>query len=196
MICTKRLKLLEQYGAATEKRSQLLRELATGTNQRCSYEEAWNECEQARLACVELQEGLAAHLREHSCGGADYLPFSCRETVRQLAEQFAIAARLYGDAVVELTRDWGNSSSPKRDYDGLRSAAVEAQERAEAAGMAFELLVEQQRSRAQQSTARQQESGIHSGTLGGPEQGPPLTAASAEAGLVIATTDSPAEIKK
>jgi hypothetical protein len=146
---------------------------------------------------VELQDRIAAHLKEHSCGGTDYLPFSYGEAVRQSAEEFAIAARLYGDAVVELTRDWGASSSSSRhDYDGLRNAVVKAQERADAAGMAFEQLVEQQRSRAQQSAARQQDSGTHPGTLGGPELSRPLTAASAEAGLAIATTDSPAEIKK
>jgi hypothetical protein len=53
---------------------------------------------------------------------------------RQLAEQFAINARLYSEAVVRLTR----SGQTSGDYDQLLAATVEAQGRAEVAQIAFE----------------------------------------------------------
>jgi hypothetical protein len=59
---------------------------------------------------------------------------SCCILRRQLAEAFATAARLHAEAVVLLTR---NSIDP-RDYIHLVDLALKAQERAEAAGIAFE----------------------------------------------------------
>jgi hypothetical protein len=60
---------------------------------------------------------------------------SC-EVRRQLARQFAIAARLYAEAVVMLTRDPGTVSN--WDYGRLREAAEQAQARSESTGRAFE----------------------------------------------------------
>ena len=60
----------------------------------------------------------------------------CCETRRQLAEQFAITARLYNESVVVLTRSAGRMSP--QEWDSLRKGAEQAQQRAEAAGLAFE----------------------------------------------------------
>jgi len=64
--------------------------------------------------------------------------FACQMR-RELAEQFAISARLYAEAVVMLTRP---SVAPRRGYEDLRAAAVDAQRRAEGAAAAFEEHVE------------------------------------------------------
>jgi hypothetical protein len=73
-------------------------------------------------------------------------------TRRQLAEQFAIAARLYADSVALLTRDNGmmpsdkdNGMMPSDKYHRLRKAAEEAQRRAELAGKSFEEHVDSHR---------------------------------------------------
>jgi len=58
---------------------------------------------------------------------------SCCRTRRELANQFAIAARLYAEAVVMLT-----SASPQQNYSHLRDKAHEAQRRAETIRVAFE----------------------------------------------------------
>jgi hypothetical protein len=59
---------------------------------------------------------------------------SC-QTRRELAEKFAIAARLYAEAVVELIRE---PNAPSRQaYSQLRANLEEAQRRSEAAGRAF-----------------------------------------------------------
>jgi hypothetical protein len=60
---------------------------------------------------------------------------SCCEVCYQLAEQFAINARLYSEAVVLLTRDPAMAGT---EYEELREAAIQAQTRAEAAGIRFE----------------------------------------------------------
>jgi len=54
---------------------------------------------------------------------------------RELAEQFAISARLFAEAVVMLTRP---PDIPHPKYEALRASALEAQHRAEAAAVAFE----------------------------------------------------------
>jgi len=61
----------------------------------------------------------------------------CCSARKELANQFAIAARLYAEAVVMLTRD-----SPDGNYDSLRQTAEEAQRRCEDAQAAFEEHVE------------------------------------------------------
>ena len=60
---------------------------------------------------------------------------SCCELRRQLAEKFATAARLYVDTVVLFTRYPTNS---QHDYNRLLAATEKAQERAQAAAVAFE----------------------------------------------------------
>ena len=52
-----------------------------------------------------------------------------------MAEEYAIAARVYAEAVVMLTRKAANSHV---DYRQLVEATQKAQQRAEAAGTAFE----------------------------------------------------------
>jgi hypothetical protein len=59
----------------------------------------------------------------------------CCEERRRLAEQFAINARLYADAVVNLTR---MQNMTAEEYVELRSAAEQAQWRTERARAAFE----------------------------------------------------------
>ena len=49
----------------------------------------------------------------------------CGEVARHLAEQFAIAARLYAEAVAQLTRDAMISSVPGEEYDRLAQATRE-----------------------------------------------------------------------
>ncbi len=65
----------------------------------------------------------------------------CCEMRRQLSEQFAIAARLYGDAVIALT----TSSNSQLDHARLCRKAQEMKERAEAAMMVFEEHVDSHR---------------------------------------------------
>ena len=57
----------------------------------------------------------------------------CCEIRRKLAEEFATAARLYGESVVELA-----SSISNGDYARLCKKTQEAQDRSEAASVAFE----------------------------------------------------------
>jgi hypothetical protein len=59
----------------------------------------------------------------------------CCELRRQLAERFATAARLYAETVVLFTRYPTNS---QHDYNRLLAATEKAQERSEAAAVAFE----------------------------------------------------------
>jgi hypothetical protein len=54
-----------------------------------------------------------------------------------LAEQFAIAARLYAESVALLATSSAGVMSPE-EYGHLRQKAETAQQRAEAAGLAFE----------------------------------------------------------
>jgi hypothetical protein len=61
---------------------------------------------------------------------------SCCEIRRHLAEEFAIAARLYAEAVVSLTCESG--IMPHEDYSRLREAAEMAQLNVEAACRAFQ----------------------------------------------------------
>jgi hypothetical protein len=63
-------------------------------------------------------------------------PAVCCESKRQLAEQFAAAARLYAESVALFTRSAVTQSSEQ--YNRLRRGAEEAQQRAEATGVAFE----------------------------------------------------------
>jgi DNA-binding response OmpR family regulator len=60
---------------------------------------------------------------------------ACCEIKRQLAEQFAIAARLYADSVALAPRDGDRITREK--YDRLRAAAEEARWRAERVGVLF-----------------------------------------------------------
>jgi hypothetical protein len=57
------------------------------------------------------------------------------ETLRHLAEEFSLSARLYAEAVARLTLTLGTGAE---EYPQLRDAAHEAQERAEQARTAFE----------------------------------------------------------
>ena len=57
------------------------------------------------------------------------------ETRRKLAEQFAINARLFAEAVVMLTRD--PAKMVPGEYEQLRAAAEEAQGRSESIGREF-----------------------------------------------------------
>jgi hypothetical protein len=56
--------------------------------------------------------------------------------MRERADQFAIYARLYAEAVVAFTRDPGTMSPEK--YSRLKKAVKEAQKRAEMMGVAYE----------------------------------------------------------
>jgi hypothetical protein len=58
---------------------------------------------------------------------------SCCRVRNELANQFAIAARLYAEAVVILTR-----LSPERDLSKLREKTEEARRRCDDARVAFE----------------------------------------------------------
>lgn len=57
------------------------------------------------------------------------------EIRRLLAEQFAIAARVYAEAVVDFAM---REEMTNLDYERLRKAAADARLRAYAAGLAFE----------------------------------------------------------
>ena len=70
-------------------------------------------------------------------GGA--APIFCA-TRRQLADEFAIAARLYAEAVVLLTRESGTMA--RTEYARLREAVDEARQQADSMGMAFDEHVE------------------------------------------------------
>jgi hypothetical protein len=59
----------------------------------------------------------------------------CCETLRQLGEHFSLSARLYAEAVVNLTR---LKRTAPEEYTRLREAAHQAQDRAEQARAAFE----------------------------------------------------------
>ena len=60
---------------------------------------------------------------------------SCKDR-RRFAEQFALAAREYSEAVARLVQHEGPPSHA--EYSGLRSAVVEAHARSEGAGVEFE----------------------------------------------------------
>ena len=60
---------------------------------------------------------------------------SCNDR-RRLAEQFALAAREYSEAVARLVQHEGPPSNA--EYSTLRSVMIEVQERCESAGVAFE----------------------------------------------------------
>ena len=60
---------------------------------------------------------------------------ACKDR-RRLAEQFALAARDYSEAVVRLVQHEGPPSHV--EYGELRSAVIEAQERCVSAGEDFE----------------------------------------------------------
>jgi hypothetical protein len=68
---------------------------------------------------------------------------ACCETRRRLAEQYAISARLFAEAVVLLTRD--PAAVPPGLYERLCAAVLEAQVRAELAGVRFEEHVDSHR---------------------------------------------------
>jgi hypothetical protein len=55
---------------------------------------------------------------------------------RRLAQQFAVAAREYSEAVVRLVQHEGPAS--QAEYSALRSRVIEAQERCVSAGEEFE----------------------------------------------------------
>jgi hypothetical protein len=55
---------------------------------------------------------------------------------RRLAEQFALAAREYSEAVTRLVQHEGPPSHA--EYGALRLVVIEAQERCESAGVEFE----------------------------------------------------------
>lgn len=60
---------------------------------------------------------------------------SCKDR-RRFAEQFALAAREYSEAVARLVQHEGPPS--QTEYSGLRSAVFEAHARCEGAGAEFE----------------------------------------------------------
>jgi hypothetical protein len=60
---------------------------------------------------------------------------SCNDR-RRLAEQFALAAREYSEAVARLVQHEGLPSNA--EYTTLRSVMIEVQKRCESAGAAFE----------------------------------------------------------
>ena len=60
----------------------------------------------------------------------------CCENIRHSAQEFARSARLYAEVVAELTCDSGSIST--ENYLRLRKAVLDAQHRAERAGIAFE----------------------------------------------------------
>lgn len=64
---------------------------------------------------------------------------SCNDR-RKLAEQFALAAREYAEAVARLVQHEGPPSHA--EYSTLRSAMIETQERCESAGVEFQQHVE------------------------------------------------------
>jgi sugar phosphate isomerase/epimerase len=67
---------------------------------------------------------------------------SC-QTGQDLAGQFAIAARLYAEAVVTLTSNCGKISQDL--YDRLTRTVEEAQQHSEASGVAFKEHIESHR---------------------------------------------------
>src|SRR5262252_5444226 len=67
----------------------------------------------------------------------------CCETGRKLGEQFAEAARLYAEAVAELTSNHADVSWD--EYVRLRKAVEETQKHSEALGTAYEEHVESHR---------------------------------------------------
>jgi hypothetical protein len=60
----------------------------------------------------------------------------CCNDRRRLAEQFAVAAREYSEAVTRLVLHEGPST--QAEFSTLRSVLIEAQERCERAGVEFE----------------------------------------------------------
>jgi hypothetical protein len=67
----------------------------------------------------------------------------CCRTRQELAEEFAVAARLFSEAVVSLAGHIGGMSDG--EFNRLRTAAKTMQERAEAARVAFEEHVDSHR---------------------------------------------------
>jgi hypothetical protein len=61
---------------------------------------------------------------------------TCCNDRRRFAEQFALAAREYSEAVARLVQHEGPPA--RAEYDALRSVVIEAQERCERAGGEFE----------------------------------------------------------
>jgi hypothetical protein len=59
---------------------------------------------------------------------------SCNDR-RRLAEQFALAAREYSEAVARLVQHEGPPA--QAEYDALRSIVIEAHDRCESAGVEF-----------------------------------------------------------
>ena len=60
---------------------------------------------------------------------------SCKDR-RRFAEQFALASREYSEAVTRLVQHEGPPSNA--EYNGLRSAVIEAHARCEGAGVKFD----------------------------------------------------------
>jgi anti-sigma factor RsiW len=98
-----------------------------------------DEIEAHLLDCPECTRGVARIARILVNGESKTLPDCCR-TKRELAEQFATAARIYSETVARLARD--STQTAGTSYDQLCQLAINAQERAEAIGIAFEQHIE------------------------------------------------------
>lgn len=86
------------------------------------------------------------------------------QTRHHLASQCATAARLYSEAVVALTRN--SAEAQGIDYDRLCEIAMDAQEHAEAAGIAFQRHIELHRCVAARQDAEFVSAGLHENGTG------------------------------
>jgi hypothetical protein len=90
--------------------------------------------------------------------------FSHCQTRRHLASRFATAARLYSEAVVAPTRN--SAEAQGTDYDRLCGMVMDAQERAQAAGVAFQRHIELHRCVAARQDAEFVSAGLHENGTG------------------------------
>ena len=100
---------------------------------------------------LEAQDGKGSQ-KEHSDRGEQKGPALCCEIRRMLSERFATAARLYSEAVVAFT---SSRTVPQDEYNRLRKAVEDAQERAEVTQVAYEEHVESHRCQEAQKSKAQ-----------------------------------------
>jgi hypothetical protein len=69
MRCTERGRLLLLYSEATARLSDKVTSLAEASSscERAVFDRAWEECEEARHLCTQIQEQIYDHFREHRC---------------------------------------------------------------------------------------------------------------------------------
>src|SRR6266852_1462463 len=68
MPCTALPRLIKQYAFATARLSACVAEMSTiAYLDDSTFDPSWFACEEARAFCVQIQEQIYEHLREHRC---------------------------------------------------------------------------------------------------------------------------------